>query len=231
MKDIKLLAALLLVAGLAPAAFASSSVNIYACYACQNTGMTAIDSALTANPSVAYDGLLFAFDNTGTTAVTNAVFSVSSASPNDQFDIGTIAAGSWVIVMPGLSNDGGVHASGGLFAATGSAADTSEGAGGVNDASIFTFTGTSGALALTSGSIIPGTASLIHTYRDPGATGQTSFLGLGPNGDGCNNCYFAQIGSASATPVPLPAAGWLFGPAIAGVLGIAKRRRSANLRA
>ncbi len=230
MKDIKLLFVLLLAAGLSPAAFASSTVDIFACYACQNTGVSAIDSALTANPSVAYDGLLFAFDNTGSTAVTNAVFSLTNNSPNDQFDIGTIAAGSWVIVMPGLSNDGGVHPAGGLFAATGVTTDTSDGAGGVSDASIFTFTGTFGAQAITSGGIVSGNPALIRTWISP-TNGQTSFLGLGPSGDGgCNNCYFAQIGTAAA-PVPLPSATWLFCPAIAGVLRIAKRRRTASVSA
>ncbi len=38
--------------------------DILACYACQNTGNSIIDAALMANPSVANDGLLFAFVNT-----------------------------------------------------------------------------------------------------------------------------------------------------------------------
>ena len=36
----------------------------------QNTGDTAVDAALAANPDVAYDGILFAFKNTSGFAIT-----------------------------------------------------------------------------------------------------------------------------------------------------------------
>src|ERR1017187_6079069 len=94
-------------------AHASVVGDILACYACQNTGNAAVDAALVANPSVASDGLLFAFENTSGTQVTNAVFNVTGSS--DSFNIGTIAANSTVIILPGLSNDGGVHTAGTLF--------------------------------------------------------------------------------------------------------------------
>lgn len=210
-------------------AHAANGVDIYACYACQNTGNSAIDSALAANPSVAYDGLLFAFVNTSGSDVTNAVFSVSNASPNDSFLIGTIAAGATAIVMPGVSNDNAVHPSGGLFENTGNTMDTSDGDGGVTDSSQFVFTGQSGSAPLSSGTITPGDAPLIQTYRDPGATGQTSFIGLGPDGDTpCTNCYFYQIGSATApvAPVPEPRNFALLGVGLVAVY--AARRRSPS---
>ena len=227
---IKNLLATAALAGLAyvPNASAVSVVNIFACYACQNTGNAAIDAALTANPTVSADGLLFAFVNTSLSAITGAKFSVTNATVNDSFSIGTIGAGATAILMPGLSNDGALHLAGGLFAHTGSTMDTSDGDGGVTDASIFSFTGLFNASAVTSGNIVPGDPSLIRTYRDVGATGKTSFLGLGPNGDsGCTNCYFGPIGSGAvdvAAPVPEPETYALMLAGL-GVLGWASRRR------
>ena len=222
-------AALASVAVFAPAASSAQSLDIFACYACQNSGNAAIDASLLANPSVPSDGLLFAFVNNTGFAISNAMFSVTSANPVDSFNIGSIAAGATFIMLPGLSNDSGAHATGGLFSSIGSTADTSDGAGGVNDASVFTFSGLAGGSALNSGSIIPGTPSLIRTWRDLGATGQTSFLGLGPNGDGgCTNCYFSRIGSASiadsVAPVPEPETYALLLAGI-GFLGWQSRRR------
>lgn len=227
MKTFRLLlaAAACAAAALCAPAHAVSVLDIYACYACNTTGNAAIDAALAANPSVASDGLLFAFVNTGASDITNATFSVANASPNDAFAIGTIPVGATVIVMPGLSVDGGTHAPGGLFSNTFSTMDTSDGDGGVSDASIFTFTGTSAGQAVTSGSIVPGDPSLIMTWRDPGATGQTSFIGLGPDGDGgCTNCYFGKIGSGSIAAVPEPSNLSLYLAGL-GLLGAAMRRR------
>lgn len=221
-------------AGLAyvPSANAVSVLNIFACYACQNTGNAAIDAALTANPTVSFDGLLLAFVNTGASAITGATFSVTNAAVNDAFSIGTIAAGATVILLPGLSNDGNAHLPGGLFAHTGATMDTSDGDGSVTDASIFSFAGLFSSSAVTSGNIVPGDASLIRTWRDVGATGQTTFLGLGPNGDGgCTNCYFGLIGNGNVNvtaPVPEPETYALMLAGL-GALGWASRRRKSTL--
>jgi len=205
-----------------------SVVNIFACYACQNSGNAAIDAALVASPSVSADGLLFAFVNTSSSAITGATFSVRNAAVNDSFSIGTIGVGATAILTPGLSNDGASHPAGGLFAHTGFTMDTSDGDGGVADASIFSFTGLFNISAVASGNILPGDPSLIRTYRDVGATGKTSFIGFGPDGDGgCTNCYFGPIGAGAAdvtAPVPEPETYALMLAGL-GVLGLASRRR------
>ncbi len=50
-----------LVAMVAPPVHADQIGTISACYACQNTGDAAVDAALTANPDVATDAILFDF--------------------------------------------------------------------------------------------------------------------------------------------------------------------------
>ena len=202
---------------IATPAHANQIGTISVCYACQDTGDTAIDAALAANPSVAFDGILFAFKNTSAFAITGGVFSLSGTSPADSFVVPTIAAGGEFIFMPGLTSDGGSHSVGGLFASTGFTKDTSDGDGGVTDSSIFGFTGLSDALAVTS--LTAGSSTAIagtFTASDPGLfktwitpdTGSTSFLGLGPNGDGgCTNCYFgvvATLNTPTASSVPEP---------------------------
>lgn len=229
---IKRLLATAALAGLAyvPSANAVAVLDIFACYACQNSGNAAIDAALAANPTVSSDGLLLAFINTGSSAITGAMFSVTNAAVNDAFSIGTIGVGATVILLPGLSNDGGAHLPGGLFEHTGATMDTSDGEGGASDASIFSFAGLTNSSPVTSGNIIPGEASLIRTWRDVGATGRTSFLGLGPNGDGgCTNCYFGLIGNGNVNvtaPVPEPETYALM---LAGLslLGMAARHRKS----
>jgi hypothetical protein len=215
-------------------ATAATVGEILACYACNfndppgATGNTAIDNALTNNPSVAADGILFAFVNTSSTSIVGGTFSVSGVGTvTDSFALPTIAANSTYILLPGLSNDGGVHLSGGLFANVGFTQDTSDGQGNVNDSSAFSFTGLSSLLAVTSGVFHPGDAALILPWRDnPNAS--TSFIGQGPDGDGCNNCYFGQIATLSTpdvTATPLPAALPLFASGLAGLGWISRRRK------
>ena len=211
--------------------------QIFVCYACNTTGNASIDAALAANPSVASDGILFAFVNSSGSSITGGTFSVSNASPDDSVTIPTIASGGTYILLPGLTNDGGVHPSGGLFANTGFTQDTSDGEGGVTDASIFKFVGLQGALSVTSqtagastaiaGTFTAGDPGLFQPYRDNPANGQTSFLGLGPNGDGpCSNCYFNEVATldvSSVGTVPEPAA-WSMMLLGFGLLGSILRR-------
>ncbi len=209
--------AILLAMSVAPA-FAAQTGVIYACYACQNTGNAVIDAALAANPGVGSDGILFAFINTSAFPITGGVFSVTNASPADSFALPTIAAGSVYILIPGISADGGAHPSNGLFANVGSAQDTSDGSGGVSDSSVFKFTGFSNGSAVisttfgsstgTPGTFTPADPGLILPWRAPAGGGSTSFIGLGPNGDGgCNNCYYGQVATLNQ-----PAAGLDFYP-------------------
>ena len=190
--------------------------QILVCYACQNTGNAAIDAALAANSGVASDGILFAFTNTSAFAITGGTFS-ENASPADTFALPTIAAGATFILIPGVTSDGHTHPSAGLFATTG-VMDTSDGAGGVTDSTEFTFTGVSNGLAVSSitagtstpipGSFTAGDPGLFKPFRDNPTAGTTSFLGLGPSGDGgCSNCYFgavATLQTPTVSPVPEP---------------------------
>jgi hypothetical protein len=225
---------------------ASQIGTIYVCYACQNSGNTAIDAALTANPGVAGDGILFAIINTSAFAITGGTFSVSNSTPADSFSLPTIAAGATFILMPGITSDGGSHTAGGLFVNRGITQDTSDGDGGVTDSSIFKFTGTSNSLAVTSttfgsstgtpGTFTPGDPSLDLPYRSPTIAGSSiSFIGDGPSGDAdCTNCYFGEVATLNTPAIvggtPEPGTFGLFLGG-AGTLGWLSRRKSAKRRA
>ena len=204
--------------------------TIFVCYACQNTGNGAIDTALSSNPSVASDGILFAFINTGTSAMTGGVFSVSGTTPTDSFALPTISAGGTFILMPGITTDGASHPSSGLFANTGTTQDTSDGAGDVNDTSIFKFTGTENGLTVTSttfgsstaiaGTFTPRDPGLFLPFRAPAGAGIISFVGDGPNGDlNCSNCYYGEVATLDtpSSKVPEPRSSMLV---ISGLLGM-----------
>ncbi len=186
--------------------------EILACYACQSSGNASVDSALAASPGVASDGPLFAFVNTSSSAISGGTFSVSNATPADSFTLPSIGAGSTYILVPGVTTDSGTHASGGLFGSTG-VMDTSDGVGGVTDASMFKFLGmdngltvtslTAGTSTGTSGTFTPGDPGLIKPFVGNPTGGSTSLLGDGPNGDGgCSNCYFGEVATLDTTSTP-----------------------------
>jgi hypothetical protein len=220
---------------------ASPIGTITVCYACQNTGDPLIDAALAANTGVASDGILFAFKNTSSFAITGGLFSLSGTSPADSFVVPTIAAGGEFIFMPGITSDGGSHPSGGLLAATG-VMDTSDGSGGVTDSTIFKFTGISNTLAVSSitagsstgiaGTFTAGDPGLAKPWISPGG-GSTSFLGLGPNGDGgCTNCFFsvvATLNTPTVGSVPEPQSFVLVLTGL-GMVGWIVRRRTTRQR-
>ena len=139
----------------------------------------------------------------------------------------TIAANSTFILMPGLTSDGNSHPSGGLFAHTGITMDTSDGDGGLNDATVFQFIGAQGSSTVTSGSFSPSESYL--PWRSPSG-GSTSFVGQGPNGDGgCNNCYFGQIATLSVSGVstPEPSTWVMMGIGFGGLAFAGNRARRA----
>jgi hypothetical protein len=163
---------------------------------------------------------------------------VTNASPADSFALPSIGAGSTFILMPGLTSDGGSHLSGGLFAATGFTADTSDGDGGVTDNSIFKFTGLQGVLAVTSTTFGSSTAIAgTFTAADPGlfrpwispSGGSTSFLGLGPNGDpGCTNCYFGEVATLNTPTATTPEPASVITLGIASILLLVAYRRMSR---
>lgn len=217
-------ATVVLLTMVAPAS-ATQVGQILVCYACQHTGNAAIDAALAVNPGVASDGILFAFENTSSTAITGGVFS-ENGSPADSFALPSIAAGSTFILVPGVTSDGGVHPSAGLFAADG-VKDTSDGAGGLTDSTMFKFVGfdnsaivtsmTAGTSTAVPGTFTSGDPGLFKPFRDNPAAGTTSFIGQGPSGDGgCSNCYFGVVATldtpgATSTPEPGTAASLIVG--------------------
>jgi hypothetical protein len=216
--------------------------TIFVCYACQNTGNSAIDAALASNPSVANDGILFAFINISAFPITGGVFSVSGTTPTDSFTMPTIAAGGTFILMPGITTDGGSHPSGGLFAHTGTTQDTSDGDGGVNDSSIFKFTGVDNGQPVTSttfgsstaiaGTFTPADPGLFLPYRAPVGGGSTSFVGDGPSGDpGCTNCYYGQVATLNTptiTATPEPQSFAFMGAGLVAMAWISFRRRTGS---
>ena len=239
-KTLELCLAILVACCLTVPVQAAQIGEILACYACSNTGDPLIDAALAANPGVAGDGILFAFRNTSGTAITGGIFSLSGTSPADSFTLPTIAANGEFILMPGITNDSKAHPSNGLFAHTGNAMDTSDGAGNVSDSSIFMFTGMWMSLGVVSdtagtnpanGTFTPGDPGLFKPYRDNPSAGRTSFVGDGPNGDGgCNNCYFgvvAFLDVPTMNMVPEPSTMLLFGSALIA-LGIVRKAKKSN---
>ncbi|HEV2363300.1 MAG TPA: PEPxxWA-CTERM sorting domain-containing protein [Caulobacteraceae bacterium] len=240
-------AVLALGSALAPSAAAAGTKvigEILACYACQDTGNSVIDNYLAngaGGPTVASDGLLFAFVNTSGAAITGGKFTVSNSSANDSFSFPTIAAGGTFILVPGVTNDGGSHSSGAFFNPADGVWDTSD-QGLVTGSAIWTFTGSQGALEVTSptngasktapaGSFTSIDPGLIQPWRVPANGGSTDFLGQAANGDpGCSNCYFYEIAklvvpTTSGVPEPADWALMILGMGVAGAS--LRQRRTA----
>jgi hypothetical protein len=137
------------------------------------------------------DGPAFVLQDFTATPITNAVLSIGVGGDNgtaDLFNVGTIPANSFVVVEPGISNDGGAGHT--FFAFTGSILDTSD-VGPSADTVPFSFTGLLGSTFVTTGTFTPGMST---TPSVDGTISQINFLGGGPQSDGpCNDCYNHEI--------------------------------------
>ena len=134
------------------------------------------------------DGPAFVIQNTSDYAISDGVLSIGpgGVSTPDSYDVGTIPAGGNVVIVPGLSNDGQSHPSGGFFAYTGSNLDTSDSGPNEDDVQ-FEFTGMGDGVKLDSGIFTP---AATQGASDDGTVSNLNFLGgPGDNDQPCTNCF------------------------------------------
>jgi hypothetical protein len=137
------------------------------------------------SPVGVIDGPAFLIENTSGADITSVVFTVES----DSLRVGTIAAHSSIVVIPGLSTDGQTHA--GFFKNLGAALDTSD-SGPNGDGVQFQLTGLQGAVGVDSGVFTPGATA---GPSNDGTISHINFLGGGsPDTDvACNNCFGPKV--------------------------------------
>jgi hypothetical protein len=137
------------------------------------------------------DGPIFLFHNTSATDITSGVFKIGPGGGfTDSFNVGTIAAGTTVGVVPGVSDDGGTGHTFFAFVCPypGCIRDTSEVEVGPNGNNTqFRFTGQQGSKPVDSGVFTP--APTQGPSLD-GTVSNINFLGGPGNNDGpCNSCF------------------------------------------
>ena len=195
MKANNLLWTVVLIVGLGlPASAGAITVgNIEVCYLC-SAGFGNLPS------TKLQDGPIFEINNTSSVNITGGLFTANG----DTFNVGTIAALSSVILIPGISSDGSPHS--GFWHVTGVLLDTSESGPNGNDTQ-FSFTGLQGALTVSSGVFTP--ASSIQALSNDTTVSNINFLGGPGNADiPCNLCYGPTIvATLSTAAVPGPIAG------------------------
>ena len=99
------------------------------------------------------DGAVIAIENASSTPITGGVLTVNPpGGPEDSFNVGTVPAGKFVLVEPGISNDHGTNHT--FFKVTGTLLDESDSGPSSNDTQ-FEFTGTQGTLTIDSGVFSP----------------------------------------------------------------------------
>jgi hypothetical protein len=137
------------------------------------------------------DGPAFVIENFSATPITNAFLSILVGGDNaiaDTFNVGTIPANSFVVIEPGLSNDGGAGHT--FFTFLGSILDTSDGGPSANGVP-FSFNGLLGALTVSSSTFTP--AATAGTTND-GTISNMNFLGGPGNNDGpCSDCFGPKV--------------------------------------
>jgi hypothetical protein len=201
-------------------AHAAEVGNIEVCYNC-GVGSDAANFS-----QGVQDGPIFEINDLTSTALTNVTFTANG----DTYNVGTVGALSSVILIPGVSNDGGTHASGAFWNVTGSILDTSD-VGPNSNSTQFELDALFGGVSATTGIFTPATS--IQALSNDGTVSDISFLGGPGNNDGpCNNCYGPDIVATidtATTATPLPAALPLFagGLSVIGLLGKRRKRKNA----
>lgn len=175
----------------------------------QSNGTTVGDIQVVYNASNPFgisantDGPAFVIENFGA-AITNGVLSIGVGGDNataDAFSVGTIPHNSFVVVEPGVSNDGGSGHT--FFAFLGSVLDTSD-SGPNSDTVPFKFTGLLGALSVNSGTFTPAATRALSN------DGTISINFLGNQDPPCNNCFGPTVVAYLNTPSTVPEQGSTF---------------------
>ncbi|MGC2111621.1 MAG: choice-of-anchor tandem repeat GloVer-containing protein, partial [Candidatus Korobacteraceae bacterium] len=140
---------------------------------------------------------VFIFQNSSGSDNTNAVFYMNGDGYQDSYNLGTIPAGTYVTVTPGLSNDGGLNHT--FFQYTGVPLDTSD-EGPNGDDVQFWLIGQQGLQHVTSGVFTPGQTA---GPSNDGTVSYLNFLGGPGNADGpCNNCFGPKVVAMLAGVAP-----------------------------
>ncbi len=135
------------------------------------------------------DGAIFAIENASSQNITGGVLTVNPpGGPSDSFNVGTVPAGQFVLVEPGISNDGGTNHT--FFKVTGTLLDESD-SGPNSDDTQFEFTGTQGGVAIDSGIFTP---AATKGPSNDGKAQSVNFLGGPGDADGpCTDCFGPQV--------------------------------------
>jgi hypothetical protein len=173
------------------------------------------------------DGPIFEINDLTSTPLTNVTFTANG----DTYNVGTIAALGSVILIPGVSNDGGTHASGAFWFVTGGILDTSDSGPNANSTP-FVLNALFGGASATTGIFTPATS--IQALSNDKTVTDISFLGGPGDHDGpCNNCYgpdvVATIDTLTATPLPAALPLFASGIGLIGFVARRKKRKSAAL--
>ena len=186
----------------------------------------AFNGSLTGTPiGPVADGPAFIIENkSSSTALTNVVLNIGVGGNNstaDSFNVGTIAASSYVAVAPGLSNDGGSGHS--FFAFTGSLRDTSD-VGPNSDSVPFSLTALYGGVDAATGTFTP---AATQGPSNDNTVSNLNFLGGPGDNDGpCNNCFGPKVvAEIQLASVPEPSTWLLLATGLTVLTACARRRR------
>jgi uncharacterized membrane protein len=133
------------------------------------------------------DGAIFAIENASAEPITDGILSINPpGGPSDSFKVGTVPAHNYVLVEPGISNDGGTNHT--FFKVTGTLLDESDDGPNSNDTQ-FEFTGMQDGVAIDSRIFTPaatagpsndGKAPMVNFLGGPGDADVPSTDVFGP---------------------------------------------------